>query len=189
MDQPASHLSTAELERGLPDVESSPRNEGPLVAIVVRPATNERRTLTSARLTPEGGIDGDRWATDSYYYLEDGRPDPRNQVSLMNARILRLIAGREEAVCLAGDNLIVDLDLREDNLPTGSRLAIGEVELEISDLAHTGCGKFSNRYGQEARQFINSPRGRQLHLRGRYARIISGGTINVGDVVRKSAGS
>jgi MOSC domain-containing protein YiiM len=107
----------------------------------------------------------------------------------MNARILRLIAGQEEAICLAGDNLIVDLDLSEDNLPTGSRLAIGDVVLEISDVSHTGCAKFSSRYGQEARQFVNSPRGKQLHLRGRYAKIVAGGTIHVGDVVRKRAGS
>jgi MOSC domain len=185
MDSAPRHLTEGDLEQGLPDVVASPPEFGRLEAIVVRPAPNERRTPGSATLSPERGIDGDRWVTDSFYKLADGRPDPRNQVSLMNARLLRLIAGREEAICLAGDNLIVDLDLSQANLPAGSRLTIGQVELEITDLPHTGCTKFSQRYGQPARQFINSPRGTELHLRGCYARIVTGGTIAVGDSVRK----
>jgi len=89
-------------------------------------------------------------------------------------------------MCLAGDNLIVDFDLSESNLPFGSQLAIGdEVLIEISDLAHTGCSKFQKRYGKEARTFTNNQRGKELHLRGRYARIIVGGEIQVGDVIRK----
>lgn len=187
MQSAPRHLSAGELEAGLPDVVASPRDEGPLVAIVVRPAEDQRRTLITVSLTPKGGIDGDRWAAQGLG--EDGQPEMRNQVSLMNARILRLIAGQEEAMCLAGDNLIVDMDLGEENLPTGSRLAIGDVVLEMSDLPHTGCSAFSSRYGQEARQFINSPQHKQLHLRGRYARIVTGGTIGVGDMVRKGANS
>jgi MOSC domain-containing protein YiiM len=157
-----------------------------LEAIVVRPASNQRTTLTSALLSPEGGVDGDRWVTDSYYRLTDGRSDPRCQVSLMNSRFLRQIAGSEEAICLAGDNLVVDFDLSEANLPAGSRLTIGDgVVLEISDLSHTGCGKLEGRYGNEARTFMNNARGKSLHLRGRFARIVSGGTISIGDAVRK----
>jgi len=183
------HLSESDLAQGLPKVEASPRNEGRLEAIIVRPQPGERRELCTATLTPDDGIEGDRWATDSFFHLDDGRPDPRNQVSLMNARLLRLIAGQQEAMCLAGDNLIVDLDLSAENLPTGSRVAIGEVVLEISELPHTGCTKFSERYGPEARMFVNSPRGKDLHLRGRYARIVAGGTIAVGDTVCKHADS
>lgn len=185
MDSAPHQLSESQLEQGLPDVMASPRDAGRLEAIVVRPSVGERRTLNTATLTTDSGIDGDRWVRDSFYHLDDGRPDPRNQVSLMNARLLRQLAGGQEAICLAGDNLIVDLDLSEQNLPTGSRLAVGQVVLEISDLAHTGCTKFSQRYGQQARQFVNGPIGNELHLRGRYARIVSGGTIAVGDRVCK----
>lgn len=185
METAPRHLSEGDLQQGLPEVEASPRDAGRLEAIVVRPSVGERRTLSTAALTPDGGIDGDRWVTDSYYHLDDGRPDPRSQVSLINARLLRLIAGQPEAMCLAGDNLIVDLDLSAQNLPAGSRLAIGQMVLEISDLPHTGCTKFSARYGQEARLFVNNQRGKELHLRGRYARIVAGGTIAVGDTVRK----
>ncbi len=103
----------------------------------------------------------------------------------MNARFLRQIAGHDDAVPLAGDNLIVDLDLSEENLPPGSRLAIGEVVVEVNDTPHTGCGKFQQRYGAEARAFMNNTRGMQLHLRGRYGSIVTGGTIAVGDAIRK----
>jgi hypothetical protein len=181
-----SHASTVELNQGLADVTASPTDSGRLESIVVRPATNERRTLESATLTPEGGIDGDRWVSDSYYRLKDGRSDPRCQVSIMNARFLRQIASDDSAMCLAGDNLIVDLDLSEANLPAGSQLAIGsEVVIEVSDLSHTGCSKFEKRYGQEARAFANNKQGASLHLRGRYTQVIRGGTIRVGDAVRK----
>jgi MOSC domain-containing protein YiiM len=172
-------LTSAELELGFVEVLASPGDLGTLESIVVRPAVNERRTLTKAQLSPERGVDGDRWANEP-------SPDPAGQVSIMNARILRQISTEEDAVCLAGDNLIVDFDLSETNAPPGTRLAIGKsVVIEINGVPHTGCGKFQKRYGQEARAFINSERGTQLHLRGRYACVVAGGTINVGDAVRK----
>jgi MOSC domain-containing protein YiiM len=176
------HLSIAELEHGLPEVLASPCDDGRLVAIVVRPAVSERRVLTAAQLSPEGGVDGDRWADES-------PADPASQVSLMNARFLRQIAGHDDAVPLAGDNLIVDLDLSEENLPPGSRLAIGEsVVVEINGTPHTGCDKFQQRYGADARAFMNNARGMQLHLRGRYGSIVAGGTIAAGDSIRKFSG-
>lgn len=104
----------------------------------------------------------------------------------MNSRFLRQIAVTDDAMCLAGDNLIVDFDLSESSLPAGSRLAIGSTAvLEITVLPHTGCSKLAARYGQEAREFMNNRRGNSLHLRGRYARVVTRGTISQGDVVRK----
>jgi hypothetical protein len=182
----STHASAVELEQGLAEVLASPTDAGRLTAIFVRPAPNERRTLSSATLTPENGIDGDRWVHDSFYRLEDGRSDPRCQVSIMNDRFLRQIAGEEDGMCLAGDNLIVDLDLSDANLPAGSQITIGpEVILEISDQKHTGCSKFASRYGADAKTFANNKQGTALHLRGRYARIVRGGTIRVGDNVGK----
>jgi hypothetical protein len=190
MHEAALHLSTVELEQGLAEVIASPREAGRLEAIFVRPAPDQRRALTEAQLTLDGGIDGDRWVEDSYYREKDGSADAGSQVSIMNARILRQIAGQEDAMCLAGDNLIVDLDISEENLPAGSQLAIGsEVILEITDLKHTGCSKFARRYGDKARAFVNNKVGKQLHLRGRYARIIRGGSVRIGDEVRKHAAS
>ena len=186
MNKSAVHVTAAELEEQIAEVVASPSDVGRLMAIVVRPAPNERQTVNAATLTPESGIDGDRWVDDSFYRLNGGSSDPRCQVSLMNARILRQVAGGEDAMCLAGDNLIVDFDLSAANVPAGCQLAIGQqVVVEITDLAHTGCSKFARRYGDEARKFVNNERGKALHLRGRYARIVRGGQIGIGDSVRK----
>src|SRR5262245_12408499 len=121
MHKTTQHASSVELEQGLAEVLASPTDVGRLTAIFVRPAPNERRALSSATLTPENGIDGDRWVRDSFYRLEDGRSNPCCQVSIMNDRFLRQIAGEDDGMCLAGDNLIVDLDLSDANLPAASQ--------------------------------------------------------------------
>ena len=187
MHNATEHITELELEQGLAEVLSSPSNTGRIEAIFVRPTENERKAVNSARLSCEGGIDGDRWANDSYYRTDDGAPDPRCQVSVMNARFLRQIAGDDEAMCLAGNNLIVDFDLSEESLPTGSLLRVGsEVVLEISDLPHTGCSKIASRYGNAARSFMNKKCRKLLNLRGRYAKIVQGGTIHIGDTIEKT---
>lgn len=71
------------------------------------------------------------------------------------------------------------------NLPAGSLVAVGSAVIEITAMPHTGCGKFARRFGVEAQKLINSPAGRELNLRGRNARIVSGGTVRKGDHVRK----
>ena len=180
------HISTAEMEEGLPEVLASPKDIGRLEAIVIRPVEDERLRLDSVQLTPEHGVDGDRWFSSFVPKSADDRPDLRAQVSLMNARFLRQIAGQDESLSLAGDNLIVDLDLSEQNLPAGTRLTIGpEVVIEVTELPHTGCEAFQRRYGAEARAFMNNKRGMALHLRGRYARILNAGTVALHDEIRK----
>jgi MOSC domain-containing protein YiiM len=179
------HLTAEEIDAGLSHVLASPKDLGQLQVIVVRPQANERRVLQSVQLSPEGGIEGDRWGAPATSEPEGGGPDPRIQVSLMNARILQMIAGDDERMALAGDNLIVDLDLSEDNIPVGQKLAVGEALLQVTDVPHTGCGKFSERFGPDAVRFINAAERRSLHLRGIYARILQAGTVHVGEVVRK----
>ncbi len=171
------YLTGEQIEAGLSDVLASPHDCGKLKAIVVRPAQNQREYREAVYLSPEGGVEGDRWGT--------SEGDPRAQVSLMNARVLRLIAGEEERMSLAGDNLIVDLDLSETNIQPGQKLAVGEALIEVTDLAHTGCGKFSERFGPDAVRYINAAERRSFHLRGLYARVLKAGTVRVGDVIQK----
>jgi MOSC domain-containing protein YiiM len=142
--------------------------------IVVRPATDARERRDAARLSPEAGVAGDRWAGDD---------EPvEQQVSLMNVRLLRLLAGGDEGrMAEAGDNLVVDLDLSEENLPAGTRLRAGDVLIEVTDAPHTGCGKFAARFGPDAARFVNAAQRRGMHLRGRYARVIEAGMVRVGD--------
>jgi MOSC domain-containing protein YiiM len=105
----------------------------------------------------------------------------------MSARAAALIAGDRDRWPLAGDQLYVDLDLSGDNLPPGTRLAIGSAVVEVSDLPHLGCGKFTERYGAEARELVNSPEGVALNLRGINAQVVQSGTVRLGDAVRKLA--
>ena len=107
------------------------------------------------------------------------------QLNLMNARVIALLAQVRERWSLAGDQLYLDLDLSADNLPAGTRLALGSAVILVTAEPHTGCQKFAARFGRDAIQFVNSPLGRQLHLRGVNARVVQPGVIRVGDVVRK----
>jgi MOSC domain-containing protein YiiM len=107
------------------------------------------------------------------------------QLNVMNARAVALVAHDRERWALAGDQLYVDLDLSTDNLPPGTRLALGTAVIEVTAQPHTGCKKFVARFGAEAVKFVNSPLGKQLRLRGMNARVVRPGVIRAGDVVRK----
>jgi MOSC domain-containing protein YiiM len=181
----ARQLSLEELQQGLGEIMLSPQDAGILQAIVIRPETDARAALPQCELSPELGVHGDNWAKGCWMSLPDGRPHPEVQVTLMNARALALIAQEEPRWPLAGDNLIVDLDLSADNLPPGTRLAIGSALLEITDVPHKGCSKFAARFGVDATRFVNSREGLRLHLRGIYARIIERGVVTVGDPIEK----
>lgn len=166
-----------ELEAGIEEIRSSPKQEGRLEWIVRRPAKNKREVLEEGELTIDGGLSGDCWS----------RVD-RNldyQITLMNSRTVALVAGELERWALAGDQLYVDMDLSAANLPAGTRLEIGSAEIEITSEPHTGCGKFAARFGVDAVKFVNSPLGRQLNLRGVNARVVKAGRISKGDAVRK----
>jgi MOSC domain-containing protein YiiM len=103
----------------------------------------------------------------------------------MSARVAAAIAGERERWPLAGDQLYVDLDLSCANLPPGSRVQIGSAVIEFSEAPHTGCAKFSARFGVDALKFVNSPIGRELRLRGANCRVVVAGTVRPGDAIRK----
>jgi MOSC domain-containing protein YiiM len=130
-------------------------------------------------------VHGDNWAKGCWMSLPDGRPHPDVQVAIMNARAIALIAQEESRWSLAGNQLLLDLDLSDDNLPPGTRLSIGAALLEITAVPHKGCKKFAERFGADATRFVNSRDGLRLHLRGIYARIVERGLVSVGDTVTK----
>jgi MOSC domain-containing protein YiiM len=175
------HFSTAELQARLEDVRAAPADAGRLELVVRRPVEGEREELEAGDLDLVEGLVGDRWARGKH-----GRtPDPATQLTLMAARAAELVAGSRERWALAGDQLYVDIDLSEANLPAGTRLAIGEAVVELSAEPHTGCKKFVSRFGLEAMLFVNSPEGRALRLRGANARVVQPGVVRPGDEVRK----
>ena len=179
-----THLTTDALEEGLDHVRRSPRDVGTVELIVCRPAENDRHVLEEATLDDAQGLAGDTWLART-----DGPADAAErvdrQLTLMNARAASLVAGDPDRRPLAGDQLYVDLDISEDNLPAGSRLQVGTAVVEVSEKPHTGCKKFAARFGQDALRFVNSPVGRSLRLRGLNARILEKGTVRTGDVIRK----
>jgi hypothetical protein len=180
------HPDLAALESGVDEVRQSPKDGGELRLIVRRPAVEAREVLDEATLNEVDGVAGDNWRPRGSSRTADGLANPKTQVTLMNARAAALMAGPVERWPLAGDQLFVDLDLSTDNLPPGSRLAIGNAVLEITDEPHTGCAKFAARFGKEAVRFVNSAVGRELNLRGINACVVTPGTIRAGDAVRKT---
>src|SRR5215212_2360992 len=181
------HLDMASLEDGLAEIRRAPKDAGTVELIVRRPTPEERQVLEEGQLDPAAGLVGDCWRERGSRATDDGSAHPEMQLTMMGARAAALIAGDTERWPLAGDQLYVDLDLSDENLPPGTLLELGSATIEITDQPHTGCGKFVRRFGKDAMKFVNTPVGRELNLRGIYARIVTGGTVRPGDPIRKVA--
>jgi hypothetical protein len=184
-DIEVKHLTMEELEAELDHLRDAPKNEGVVQLIVRRPQTDQREVLEAAELDPVKGLIGDSWCERPSSKTPDGSPHPEMQINIMNSRVTALVAQAKDRWPLAGDQLYIDMDLSKENLPGGTRLAIGGAVLEVSPLPHTGCKKFVARFGADAMKFVNSSLGKELCLRGINARIIQGGVIRVGNIATK----
>ena len=181
------YLSMSQLESGLDHIRQAPKDQGTLKMIVQRPREDERNVIDEGELSLSEGLVGDSWRARASRHAPDGSAHLYAQITVMNARCIAVLAQTEERWALAGDQLYVDFDLSDENIPPGTRLAVGSAILEVSAEPHSGCKKFSSRFGVEAMKFVNSPEGKQLHLRGINAKVIQPGTIRVGDAVSKLA--
>jgi len=178
-----TYATPAELEAGLDHLRAAPRGEGVVEMIVRRPVEDERELVDEAELDLVEGLVGDSWRARG---RSGGRPaNEKAQITVMNARSTALVAGDRERWPLAGDQLFVDFDLSGEHIPPGTRLAVGTAVIEVTDDPHTGCKKFSARFGLEALLFVNSPEGKALNLRGINTRVVEAGTVRVGDAIRR----
>jgi len=185
MESTVKHLTMEELEAALDHLRGAPKDEGVVKLIVRRPQVDEREVIDVAELDPIGGLIGDSWIRRGSRRTLDGSPHPDMQINIMNARVTALVAQELERWQLAGDQLYIDMDLSKENLPAGSRIAIGSAVLEVSPLPHTGCHKFVARFGLEAMQFVNSTVGKELCLRGINAKVVQGGVVKLGNKAKK----
>jgi MOSC domain-containing protein YiiM len=177
------HATLDELETGLEAVRTAPADAGTLELIVARPAPGARDLPSEGTFDLRHGLVGDRWRPKRGSTIGDSG----HQVTVMSARMAALVAGGSDHArwAQAGDQLYVDFDISEANLPVGSRFAVGEVVLEVSPSRHTGCGKFIRRFGVDSMKLISSDVGRELRLRGVIARVVVPGTVGRGDAVRR----
>jgi hypothetical protein len=164
---------------------AAPKDGGRLELIVARPAYGERLVPESRKVSAAGGVEGDHWARGCWASLPDGSPDPDVQICMMMSGCIGAIAGPKEKWSAVGDNLFLDMDLTPANMPPGTRFAIGTAEFVVTATPHNGCQGFIDRYGRDACLFVNTGRGKELRLRGIYARVTRDGEITVGDTVRK----
>ena len=174
-----------ELEAALDHLRGAPKDDGVLQLIVRRPQVDQREVVEEAELDTVLGLIGDSWSRRGSSKSADGGPHPEMQINIMNARVTALVAQELERWPLAGDQLYLDMDLSKDNLPAGSRIAVGSAVLEVSALPHTGCHKFVSRFGVDAMKFVNSEVGKQLCLRGINAKVVQAGVVRVGHTAKK----
>jgi len=180
-----THLTLAQLEAGLDHIRQAPKEAGALELIVRRPSAGAREEIESGNLVASDGLQGDTWKVRASSRTPDRSPHPDMQLNVMSVRAVALVAQVRERWALAGDQLYLDLDLSEQNLPPWTKLAIGTAVIEVTDQPHTGCAKFVERFGVDAMKFVNSPVGRSLRLRGLNARVVQPGTVRAGDLARK----
>ena len=185
MQAEIEHLSTPDLEAGLEQIRNSPKNQSVLDMIVSRPEEDAREVMELADLDVVVGLVGDTWQDRPSARSGDGKAHPDMQITLMNSRVADLVAQSKDRWPLSGDQLFADLDLSKTNVPPGTRISVGKAVLEATDQPHTGCKKFASRFGVDALKFISSPATEVLQLRGINLKVVEGGEIKPGDIVKK----
>ena len=155
----------------------SPRDRGVVRGLVLRPPgePGRRRVVDELELDRERGVVGDKWSLEA-------EPLREAQVALINVQVLRRLA-RIAAPELTGDNLHVDLDLSEANLPPGTGLRIGDARLEVGRLPHRPCASLVERFGELAVKRIARANRRGLRGRGVLCSVSEPGRVRVGDAI------
>lgn len=174
-----------QLKQKLPSFLSAPKDTGVLRGISVRPSHYIRRLPSRVELSVKNGVSGDLWASGAWLRQDDGTPDPDIQVTLINYDFASYIAEHPDRWMSFGDNLAVDLDLGEENLPIGQQLRIGNAIVEVSKVWHGPCDKFRDRFGQDAIYFTVGSKWRQHRFRGVHAKVVADGQCSVGDQIQK----
>ncbi len=182
-DARTEHPTMADLDAAVDDVLASPADVGTVDLIVRRPAEDERQVLAAGELVVGAGLVGDNYLERGSPSTPDGSAHPEAQLNLMNSRSLSAVSGGDRSRWpLAGDQFVVDLLLTTENLPTGTRLAMGSAVIEVSAKPHNGCAKFARRFGQDAARWVNQHK--EQRRRGLNAIVVEPGVVHQGDAIR-----
>jgi MOSC domain-containing protein YiiM len=173
---PAAFLALDVLEARLAAAPPAPRDIGRVCLLVTRHPGGVRETLERVAMSPESGMPGDSWG-------RQRKPSLEAQLTAMQFDVADLIANGQP-LTLFGDQLFLDLDLSNANLPVGSVLRAGTATLEVTPMPHNGCRRFRARFGEGALRFVSKPDLRHLNLRGIYLKVIEAGDVGVDDEVR-----
>ena len=187
-----SAVSQDSLKKGLDKPinynQSSPRDNGVVKLLVIRPETHVRTLPNAVVVSVEQGVVGDKWEAECTIKLENGKSNPDLQIAIINTKVIKEIAQSDfdmDRLALAGDNIYADLNLCEENMPVGQQIQIGNTLLEVTPFPHFGCKKFSERYSVEDLKVVNSTAGKPQHLRGIYVKVIKNGSISIGESIKK----
>jgi MOSC domain-containing protein YiiM len=172
---PAAFVALDVLEAWLRSAPPAPADIGRVRMLVTRPRGGARETPHRVSMTPETGMPGDAWGRQRH-------PSPESQLAVMQFDVASLIANGQP-LTLFGDQMFLELDLSEANMPAGTVLRAGSATLEVTPMPHNGCRKFRARFGDGALRFVSMPERRPLNLRGVYLRVIEAGDIAVGDPI------
>ena len=179
-----AHLSTEQLTERVSGLAPAPTDNGTVSSLVIRPETNAREVVSTIHVVPGQGIVGDNYVARGNSKTPDGAAHPEAQICMMNAPVLDVIAdGDSTAALLAGDQLLVDLDLSTHNMPAGTRVSIGSATFEVANKPHNGCAKFAERFGMDAARFANSDKVQRY--RGINVMVVTEGDVSVGDTITK----
>ncbi len=130
---PSRHLPLAELEQRLAELAPAASDAGRVTLLVARPSGDHRTTPKRAYLSASKGMSGDRWGSAD-------KSGPGDQITAIQSSVARVLANGQD-LSLFGDNLFLDLDLSEANLPVETQLRVGEATLEVTPEPHDGCRK------------------------------------------------
>jgi hypothetical protein len=181
---PANPATAAELAAALPSVLAAPRREGVVRLLCARPKPNARTFPETLTLTRAAGVAGDFEMSRPWLTLPDGSPDPQIQVAIIPWRVLDLVWRDRDRVAHPGDNIALDMNLTEENLPVGTLLSAGTAVLRISAEPNEGCAKWKVRCGRAAYDWTTAPENAPLRLRGLFCSVEQDGILRLGDMIR-----
>jgi hypothetical protein len=182
---PLNPVTAEELAAALAGVLAAPKDEGQVRLLCSRPKPNARTYPDRFVVSRSHGVAGDFEMSRPWLTLPDGSPDPRNQVSIIGWRVLDLVWRERNPLAHPGDNIAVDMNLTEENLPVGTLLAVGSAVLRVSDEPNDGCVKWKVRFGRAALNWVAAPDHTPLRLRGIFCSVEQDGEVKLGDTMRR----